>query len=116
MSQIRLYVDEDAHEHAVIAGLRNHGIDVLSVADASNSGATDEQQLSFAISVRRCIYTLNVAHFCRLHTELISTGGRHRGIIVIPRQRYSIGEKIRKLTALFDSVTAEEMENRLEFL
>jgi len=42
--------------------------------------------------------------------------GGHGGIIVIPRQRYSVGEKIRRLCALIDSVSAEEMRNRLEFL
>lgn len=34
MSQIRLYVDEDAAQHAVVEGLRNHGVDVLTILDA----------------------------------------------------------------------------------
>ena len=63
----------------------------------------------------RC-YTLNVDDFCRLHSEHLSDGKEHAGIIVIPRQRYSIGEKIRHLMDLINSVTAEEMRNRLEFL
>ncbi len=58
----------------------------------------------------------NVDDFCRLHGEFLSEGKAHAGIIVIPRQRYSIGEKIRRLMELIDSVTAEEMRNRLEFL
>ncbi len=30
MSQVRLYVDEDAEEHAVVQGLRARGVDLLT--------------------------------------------------------------------------------------
>jgi len=116
MSQIRLYVDEDAAEGAVVDRLRDRDVDVLTILDAEMTGATDEEQLEFAVSDDRTIYTLNVADFCRLHGEFLSVGRKHAGIIVIPRQRYSVGEKIRRLTELIDTVTAEEMRNRLEFL
>lgn len=36
--------------------------------------------------------------------------------IVIPDQRYSIGEKVRRLAALLSSVSAEEMVNRMEYV
>ena len=48
MSAVRLYVDEDASESAVIAGLRARGIDLLTTADAGREGTADEQQLEFA--------------------------------------------------------------------
>jgi hypothetical protein len=35
MSLIRLYVDEDAAEHAVVMALRSRGIDVLTVFEAA---------------------------------------------------------------------------------
>lgn len=116
MSPIRLYVDEDAAVSAVVDGLRNSGIDVLTILDAETAGATDEEQLEFAATDGRVIYTLNVGDFCRLHAEFLSAGKDHAGIIVIPRQRYSVGEKIRRLTELLDTLSAEEMRNRLEFL
>jgi hypothetical protein len=40
----------------------------------------------------------------------------HSGILIIPRQRYSVGEKIRRLMQLIDATSAEEMRNWLEFL
>jgi hypothetical protein len=40
----------------------------------------------------------------------------HSGIILFDQDRYSIGEQIRCLAHLADSITAEEMRNRLEFL
>ena len=116
MSQIRLYVDEDAAEHAVVDGLRNRGVDVLTVLETEMISANDEGQVDFATSHGRSVYTLNVDDFCRLHREILLADKQHAGIIVIPRQRYSIGEKIRRLMGLIDSVTAEEMRNRLEFL
>jgi hypothetical protein len=116
MSQIRLYVDEDAAEHAVVEGLRRRGVDVLTVLETEMTSATDEEQLAFATSQGRSIYTLNVDDFCRLHSTLLSEGKEHAGVIVIPRQRYSIGEKIRRLLECINSVTAEQMRNRLEYL
>ena len=116
MSQIRLYVDEDAAEHAVVEQLRAHGVDVLTVSDAGTSGDDDDAQLVLATSQGRTFYTLNVGDFCNLHKQFLSEGKEHAGIIVIPRQRYSSGEKLRRLLELITLVTAEEMRNRLEFL
>lgn len=116
MSQIRLYVDEDAAEQAVVDGLRQRGIDVLTVFDAGMTSASDEEQLEFGTSDLRVVYSLNVSDFCRLHSEFLAGGKDHAGIIVIPRQRHSIGEKIRRLQQFIDTITAEEMHNRLEFL
>ena len=115
MSRIRLYVDEDAAQHAVVDGLRSHGIDVLTVLETGIIGESDEEQLTFAAAQGRAIYTLNVSDFCRLHTEFLASGRQHSGIIVIPRQRYSVGEKIRRLLQIVNSLTAEQMCNRLEY-
>ncbi len=116
MSQIRLYIDEDAADHAVVKGLRDRGIDVLTALEAGMSSATDEEQLAFAVAQDRTLYTLNVGDFCRLHADSLAAGTDHAGILVIPRQRYSIGEKIRCVIGHIDSVSAEEMRNRLDFL
>jgi hypothetical protein len=37
-------------------------------------------------------------------------------MLLIPKQRYSIGEKIRRIAEFIESMPAEEMVNRLEFL
>jgi hypothetical protein len=52
MSEVRLYVDEDAGENAVVQGLRARGIDVLTTVEANHCGATDQDQLAFAIQQR----------------------------------------------------------------
>jgi hypothetical protein len=116
MSRIRFYFDEDAGQHAVLDALRQRDVDVLSVIDVNRGEESDEDQLQFAAAEGRVLYTLNVAHFCRLHGEFLASGRNHAGIVVIPRQRYSVGEKIRRLLALVETVTAEAMINRLEYL
>jgi hypothetical protein len=75
MSQIRLFVDEDAAEHAVIVALRDRGVDVLTVLEAGTVRSPDEEQLAFAKLHGRSIYTLNVGDFCRLHRVTIDTAG-----------------------------------------
>lgn len=59
MSLLRLYVDEDAAEHAVVEALRDRGIDVLTVSEAAMGSESDESQLLLAASQSRSLYTLN---------------------------------------------------------
>jgi hypothetical protein len=58
----------------------------------------------------------NAGDFARLHRECLQQGGDHNGIIVLPDQHYSIGEKIRRLASFVNRVTSEEMINRMEYL
>ena len=116
MSEVRLYVDEDAGERAVVQGLRARGIDVLTTIEAHQCGATDRNQLAFAVQEGRTIYTFNVVDFARLHHEYLLQGIDHAGIIVLPDQRFSIGEKIRRLAHFVSSATAEKTINRMEYL
>jgi hypothetical protein len=116
MSVVRLYVDEDAYEHAVVEGLRARGLDVLTTAEADHLGSSDREQLAFAAELNRAIYTFNVGHLDRLHEDFLEHELDHYGIIVIPDQRYSVGEKIRRLARFVSSITAEGMVNRMEYL
>jgi hypothetical protein len=116
MSAVRLYVDEDAEQRALVSGLRARGVDVVTAWETNMVGRSDEQQLEYAIEQQRTIYTLNVGDFSRLHQEHLAAGREHFGIIVIPGQRYAVGEKTRRLAAVVEAKTAEEMRNRIEFL
>ncbi|MCC3413155.1 MULTISPECIES: DUF5615 family PIN-like protein [unclassified Microcoleus] len=116
MSLIRLYLDEDTLRKAFVQALRENGVDVVTVSDANNLGRIDEEQLIWATEQGRVIYTFNSRDFCRLHGNLLAVGGSHSGIIVAPRQSYSVGEQLRGLLNLIGSKSAEEMMNQLEFL
>jgi Tfp pilus assembly protein PilZ len=54
--------------------------------------------------------------FCRLHRDFIATGLSHGGIIVVPQQRYSVGEQLRGLLSLIECLSAEDMIDQLIFL
>jgi hypothetical protein len=116
MSVIRLYVDVDASEHAVVNALRQRGIDVLTAAEAGHEKFTDDRHFAFAASEGRSIYSLNARDFARLHSEYLASGRSHAGVITIPRQRYSTGEKVRRLSDLLESTDAESMKDTIQFL
>ena len=100
----------------MVHGLRARGVDVLTTVEANRCGATDQDQLAFAIQQGRSIYTFNVGDFALLHRERLQQGIDRAGIIVVPDQRCSVGEKIRRLAGFLSKVTAEEMINRMEYL
>jgi hypothetical protein len=114
--RIRLYVDEDAMARAVVSGLRARGVDVKTVFEEGMSEKDDLAQLEYAAQEGRVLYTFNVGHFCQLHKEHMARNKSHAGIIVVHRQRYSVGEQIRRLSNLINTTPAEEMKNNLHFL
>ena len=116
MSRLRLYIDEDALEGDMVRGLRSHGVDVITAADAGMLRRPDEEHLKFACGEGRVLYSFNVRHFHQIHTAWVAAGRAHSGIILAQQQRYSTGEQIRRLLRLIASVSAEAMRNREEFL
>ncbi len=116
MSLVRLYLDADSGERGLLTGLRARGVDATTALESGMTAATDEEQLEFAGSHGRVLVSFNSSDFCRIHTELLSQGRSHVGIILVAQQRYSIGERLRRLLKLIAGRTAEEMHNRLEFL
>lgn len=116
MSQIRLLIDEDAQHRGLAPALRARGVDVVTVHELGMLGADDEVILAQAAAASRTIYTFNASDFFRLHTQFTQQGRAHAGIIIVPRQRYSVGEQLRRLFALINSRSAEGMINQVAFL
>ncbi|MGB3612227.1 MAG: DUF5615 family PIN-like protein [Elainellaceae cyanobacterium] len=116
MAQLRWYIDEDAMRKAFVGALREAELDVVTVADADRFGATDVDQLAWAADQGRVLYTFNVRDFSLLHTQWLTQGKSHAGIVVVPRQRYSIGEQVRGLMSLVNYCSAEDMVNQLVYL
>ena len=56
MEKIQFHLDEQV-ERAIAEALRRRGIDVTTTPEARLLGATDEEQLAFAISQERVIFT-----------------------------------------------------------
>src|SRR5262245_21354955 len=113
---IRLYFDQDSMRHALIHALRARGIDVQTALDAGMIERTDEEHLTFATTQGRVLCRFNVGGFYQLHTNNIAQHKAHAGIVLARQQQYSVGEYLRRLLNLVAHLTAEEMQNRVEFL
>lgn len=112
--RIKLYLDEDTISRALINGLRARNVDVLTAQEVGALGASDEAQLAFATSQHRTIFTFNTRDFMQLHTRALAQNHSHAGIIV--SDQLQVGILLRRLLALLDTRSAEEMHNWLEFL
>jgi len=113
---IRLYLDEDTSDADLLEALRIRGMDVIAAAPSGRGGLHDDDQLRWATEQQRVLYSFNRGDFCRIHSAMMRAGESHAGIILAVQQRYSVGEQMRRLLRLIDTLTAEEMRNRIEFL
>ena len=111
---IKLYLDEDTISRALINGLRARNVDILTAQEADTLGASDEEQLAFATSQQRAILTFNTRDFVQLHTRTLEQDRSHGGIIV--SDQVQVGIILRRVLALLDARSAEEMQDWLEFL
>ena len=109
MSKIRYYTDEHIAK-AVIRGLRQRGVDVLTVSEANKLGADDKEHLAFALAEGRVVFTQD-DDFLRL----ASSGKAHAGIVYAP-QHTPIGKIIKGLMLIYQVLEAEEMIGNAEYL
>ena len=58
MEQVKFYLDENV-PRAVAEGLRRRGVNVLTVQEAENSGLSDHEQLTFALTETRVLVTMD---------------------------------------------------------
>ncbi len=72
--------------------------------------------MEFAAAQTRVIYSYNVGNFCRLHAQWLTESKSHAGIILAKQKQFSVGAQMRRLVRIVNALSAEEMENRLEFL
>jgi hypothetical protein len=113
MSQIRVFADEDM-QRAVAVQLRAAGFDAIATLEANRLGESDPSQLLWAAREGRMLVTYNVADFARIHYEWMKQGLHHAGIVV-SRQR-PIGDALQRLLHLALTLSAEDMQDRLEYL
>jgi hypothetical protein len=72
VSKIRLYLDEDIQEQALILALRNSGVDVITTSEANRLSFSDEEQLIWTTEQGRVVYSFNRRDFSRLHNICIA--------------------------------------------
>jgi hypothetical protein len=95
---------------AVTMGLRLRGLDVLTAQESGLLAASDEDQLTLALSEGRVLFTQD-ADFLRLH----ASGIPHAGI-AYAHQQTSVGHAVRALMLIYQVLEPEDMQNHVEFL
>jgi len=106
---IRLFADEQI-SNAIILGLRQRGIEVLSVPDADRIGMSDESHLVFARDNDYVVQTQD-----KDFLVLCNLTKNHSGVIFAP-QSMSIGDTIHGVLVVTGVLTDTEMKGRLEYL
>ncbi|VVB84753.1 Uncharacterised protein [uncultured archaeon] len=109
--RIKIYADENVNV-AIIEGLKRRGVEAWSAIDKGKLGLSDEEQLRYALEERVIIFT----HDDDFLSMVAESGIDHCGIIYVHQQHLSIGECIRRLKSIVETMSSEEMRNRILFL
>lgn len=109
-NKIKFHLDENV-SHAIANGLRRRAIDVTTSSEQGLMGASDEDQLAYALSQKRVIFTFDDDFL-----SLAATGIDHCGIIDTRQQRYSLGKIISDLVLIWECLEPEYMYKKIEFL
>lgn len=110
---IRLYLDEDVH--VLVADLlQARGFDVVTARDAEKLQVSDEEQLAYAVSQSRALVTHNRTDFEALVQDYFAVGNMHYGVIYAVRR--SPHDIAKRLLAILNQVTAEEMQNQVRYI
>jgi len=94
----------------LLKGLKRRGVEAFSAKEIDKLGLTDEEQIEVATKKQAVIFTHDV-DFLR-----IAIHKQHPGIIYVHQQKLTIGECIRRLKAIAETKSPEEMRNRIVFL
>ena len=94
--------------------LRARGFVATTTQEAGNLGCSDRRQLEYAISRDKTLLTHNRADFEALAGQYFSSGRLHNGIIIAVR--HAPQEIVRRLLAILNSETGDEIENQLRYI
>lgn len=110
---ISLYLDEDVS--VLVADLvRAKGFDATTARDERKLHATDEEQLAYAVSQCRALVTHNRVDFEELVQSYFNSGKVHYGVFFAVRR--SPQEIARRLLAILNQVTVDEMQNQVRYI
>jgi len=107
---LKLYLDEDVHKKVATA-LRLKGYDVISSHEVQKQSLSNYQQLEYAISEQRAIFTFNIGDFKRLHEKYVLSGKSHSGIIL--SKQIPLRETVNRLTKFLFTRSSEEVKNNI---
>jgi Domain of unknown function (DUF5615) len=107
---IKYHMNEHC-DPTIAAGLRRFGIDVTTTPEAGLIGATDEQQVAYALGTGRVIFTMDSDYL-----RLDASGASHAGITYCHQRSRSIGEIIDGLALIWEVYDPDEIAGRVEYV
>lgn len=108
--QIRFHLDENANPD-IARALRRYGIDITTTVEAGLRMSDDSTQWAYAQEERRVIVTHD-DDFLVLASQMPN----HHGIAYCKPQKRSSGQLIETLRLMYELLSAEEMQGRVEYL
>jgi predicted nuclease of predicted toxin-antitoxin system len=113
---IRLYFDHNA-DPGFARDLRQSGFDAVAAKELGRERVADEDHLQWATEQGRAVFTHDLDDFPVLAQRWTDEGQTYAGIVVcLPVERLSYGEILRRLLRLLETLTADDMVNRVEWL
>jgi predicted nuclease of predicted toxin-antitoxin system len=113
---IRSYLDHHVPDLFAV-DLRRRGFDAIVARDVGNARASDEEHLTWATAHGRVVLTSDFDDYPPMADRWFFEGRDHTGIILL-EQPTSVpyGRLLRRLLRLLDTLTADDMINRVEWL
>ena len=110
---IRIFTDEMITPR-LARRLRRLGYDVLScrAAGRANQKISDADQLTYATTQGRAVYTFNATDFDQLDREWRAAGRPHAGIVVSEDLNANVSEMARRLQYHLDTVSPRVQHSR----
>lgn len=110
---ITVYCDEDV-DVLIKPLLEAKGFKVLLTREAKKLGASDAEQMDFAVR-KGCVFlTHNRNDYERLYSELIAGGKTNTGIIIATRK--NVYELARRVSRVLSGHTADSIKNLLLYV
>ncbi len=107
---IRFHLDENV-SGAVANGLRRQGVDVSTTPEAGLLGAIDEEQISYATTAERVLFTQD-----KDFLGISAMNRPHAGIAYCDKDARTTREILDGLLLIWEVLAPEDMAGRVEYL
>jgi hypothetical protein len=111
---VPLYFDHNI-DIAILNGLRNRGIDVLSAREDGFDRADDRLLLARSSALKRLLFT-NDTDFLRIAAEMQASSEAFSGIAFASQRGTVVSQIIDDLELIASALSLEDLENRVLFL
>ncbi len=99
---IKYYTDVHIHK-AVVAQLRQRGVDIIHCEEVGMALADDPEHLEYAATTERSMVS-NDRDFIHWHNEWLQQGKNHAGIFLVVGNKDDIGMVVRELLFWHDAI------------